>query len=84
MEFPLLGVLMPFRNWSWPWDMVQVQCMGHGESLYWSVRASCDPGGHASLLPSGETLCWSFQDPLPSRLSMVVKPDVACYLNIAL
>ena len=81
MEFPLLRVPMPFRNWSWPWNTVQIQRMGRGESLYWSVQDSCDPGRHTSRLPSGEILCWSFQDPLPSRPPKVVKPDIACHLN---
>uniref|UniRef100_A0A8V0X7N8 ERVV2 protein n=1 Tax=Gallus gallus TaxID=9031 RepID=A0A8V0X7N8_CHICK len=81
MEFPLLGVPIPFRNWSWPWNMVQIQRMGRGESLYWSVQDSCDPGRHTSRLPSEEILCWSFQDPLPSRPPKVMKPDIACHLN---
>jgi len=81
MEFPLLRVPMPFRNWSWPWNTVQIQRMGRGESLYWSVQDSCDPGRHTSRLPSGEILCWSFQDPLPSRPPKVMKPDIACHLN---
>lgn len=59
MELPLMGIPIPYLNWSWPYDNFQVQPLSRNDTICWKVpEGKCLLGQSETKLPSGETLCW--------------------------
>ncbi|XP_021238396.1 uncharacterized protein LOC110391047 [Numida meleagris] len=80
METPLMGIPVPFSNWSWPFDNFHHSTRPQGFHIYWAVGA-CGPGQHRTRLPNGEELCWGTENPLPSSTSPPPSAEQLCNEN---
>uniref|UniRef100_A0A8C0FHE8 Uncharacterized protein n=1 Tax=Bubo bubo TaxID=30461 RepID=A0A8C0FHE8_BUBBB len=70
LEIPLLGIPVSYNKWSWPHDSLNNFTLPTGDNIIWNVGTSCGPGQQESQLPSGETICWGSQSPLPPKESV--------------
>lgn len=80
METPLMGIPVPFSNWSWPFDNFHHSTSPQGFHIYWAVGA-CGPGQHRTRLPNGEELCWGTENPLPASTSLPPSAEQLCNEN---